>query len=196
MLVSLITHELAEEKQNNIQEMTQYLNESVNSMEKLIHGILESARLGYEEKKDFVDLNLVLEEVKRMINIPGNFSIRLEKTLPRVLGNHTKWIQVFQNLITNAIKFNKKEEGLLQVSWSEDDENYEFIFSDNGIVISDSKQHLIFRLFERASDEDDKQSHGIGLFIVKNIIQNAGGPIRYRESALGGSEFYFNWPKK
>jgi signal transduction histidine kinase len=164
-------------------------------MEKLIHGILDAARMGYEVKKDFIDLNQVLDEVKITIHIPENFAIYVKKSLPLVFGNYTKWLQVFQNLITNAIKYNRKAEGILQLDWSENDKNFEFSFADNGTAIPESKQQLIFRLFERAEEEDDK-SHGIGLFIVKHIIQTARGRIGYKGSAMGGSEFYFNWPKK
>lgn len=195
MLVNLITLEIPEHSSSDFGQMVGYLHQSVDTIDKLIHGILDYTRVGAEEQVSWVDLNEVLSEARSAIVQPDYFSISLLHALPVVPGNRTKLMQIFLNLITNAIKYNKHASGVLQIDCTAQDDFFEFSFADNGTVVPPEKREEIFKLFTRAANDNDKASHGIGLSIVKKITEQAGGKIIYAESALGGSEFRFTWPK-
>lgn len=195
-LVHLITLKLSAAENAEIKEMVGYLNESILTMEELIYGILDYARTDNDETFENVDLNKVFVAVKQNVIIPENFRIEVRKPLPQVSGNYTKLFQVFLNLITNAIKYNNKPEGLLSIDWCENETEYTFQFADNGIVVPAEKRNDIFKLFHRVKEEKGKESHGVGLSIVKKIIQQAGGTIWYEESSFGGSCFTFSLAKK
>ena len=194
MLAHLIGAEVSEHEGQEMKTMINYLNGSVTTMEKLIHGVLEYAKVGNDEEKVMVDMNLVMDEVLRTISIPENFLVSKKNSLPTVKGNYTKVLQVFLNLLTNAIKYNTKPEGIVEVQTTESDQFYIIRFADNGRVIPPEDRDHIFKLFKRGATDADHHSHGIGLSIVKKIIEQAGGKIWYEESPLGGSCFTFTWP--
>jgi len=196
MLIYLIVSQLHDVQNEEIKKMTEYLNKTLTDMENLIHGVLDYARAANEEQNSDVDLNLVFSDVIQNILVPENFHIEVTKPLPRIRGNYTKLLQIFLNLITNAIKYNDKPEGLLRIDWKAKDQEYIFSFEDNGVVVPEDKRRDIFKLFSRAGPADDKASHGVGLSIVKKIVDRAGGSVLYSESALGGSCFAFSWPMK
>lgn len=194
MLTHLITAEFSEHEGQEMKTMINYLNGSVTTMEKLIYGVLEYAKAGNEEANVPVDLNDVLDEILRTISIPLNFVVRKKKPLPTVTGNYTKLMQVFLNLITNAVKYNTASQGILEIDASVKDSFHIIRFTDNGIVIPVENREHIFKLFHRGTSHADDRSHGIGLSIVQKIIDQGGGKIWYEESSMGGSCFVFTWP--
>lgn len=196
MLIHLITLELSSAQNEQIKQLVEYLNGSIATMEDLIHGILDYAKAEGEDNGTIIDLNEVLKDVKDNIVLPENFQIEA-KPLPKIVGNYTKVFQVFLNLVTNAVKYNNRPKGILRIDWTEDNNQYRFCFQDNGIVVPVEKREDIFKLFNRAQEGNtNSTSHGVGLSIVKKIIDQAGGNIWYEESALGGSCFTFYWPRK
>lgn len=194
MLVDLIVMELGDKVDSNLQTLINYLHQSVSITENLIHGILEQARLESETETSDIDLNILLEEAKKGVIIPDSFTFEIPTPLPVIRGNYTQWLQVLLNMVTNSIKYNDKEKGILRIETSEQGNFYRFSFKDNGTVVPPEKREIIFTLFKRGHDNEDKGSHGIGLSIVKKIVEKAGGSIEYSVSDLGGSEFNIFWP--
>lgn len=194
MLAELLTVDLNADENPETKKMVRYLHESVNTMDRLIKGILEYTRAGHAVTNGGIDLNEILTEATSVIVVPERFNIEAGQTLPTVQGNRTQLLQIFLNLITNAIKFNKKEKGKLSISWAEVPTGFQFSFADNGSIVPEEERENIFKLFTRGAAAADHESHGLGLSIVKKIIEQAGGTITYRESRLGGSDFVFVWP--
>jgi PAS domain S-box-containing protein len=194
ILVDLILGELPEKPGENLQMLVNYLQQSIALTERLIEGILEQARTEYGKQIELLDLNAIVEDAKKGLSIPSNFVIEIAGPLPRINGNPTQWIQVFMNLITNAIKFNGKPQGLLRISATIEDNRHKISFADNGSVVPVEKRKAIFDLFVRGESRTQESSHGIGLSIVKKVVENGGGEIVYCESDLGGSEFIVYWP--
>ncbi|HML04975.1 MAG TPA: ATP-binding protein [Methanobacterium sp.] len=110
------------------------------------------------------------------------------------MGDQSQLTKVFQNLISNAIKFKKKDESpKIHISSKKDEDRNEYIFSvqDNGIGMDPQYAERIFTIFQRLHTREEYQGTGIGLSIVKRIIERHGGRI-WVESELGnGSTFYF-----
>ena len=165
-------------------------------MSALIDDILQYSRLGHSSpEKRQVDLNKVLSDVITSIDPPENIEITAENELPVLMCEKTQIMQVFQNLLSNAVKYMDKPEGQIKVGCVEQDGFLKFSIADNGPGIDEKYFKKIFKIFQALSTENRVDSTGIGLSIVKKIVElNAG--IVWVESELGkGSTFFFTLPK-
>src|SRR5690606_3636549 len=104
--------------------------------------------------------------------------------------------QVFSNLISNAIKYNDKEEGLITIGFKESEEYYTFSVKDNGPGIDADYHERIFVIFQTLQERDAVESTGVGLAIVKKIVEWQGGTIWVNSEPGQGATFTFTWPKK
>jgi len=109
--------------------------------------------------------------------------------LPIIKGDKTKLQQLFQNLICNAIKFNDKEKGIIEINVKEIDSHYEFSVKDNGMGIDKKYHDNIFNIFH--SLNNSKESTGIGLSIVKKVVDLYKGEIWLESAPNKGTTFYF-----
>lgn len=167
---------------------------NVEKMDLLINGILDYSSIEKQESENrFLDLNILINETLRSINVPAKIEIKISADLPKVFGNQHRFQQLFQNLIQNAIHYNDKEKGLITIDFVERENEYEFKISDNGIGISEKYHHKIFDVFTKL--ESNTKSTGLGLSIVKRIVDLYGGKI-WLESQEGlGTTFYFTIAK-
>jgi chemotaxis family two-component system sensor kinase Cph1 len=131
-----------------------------------------------------------------------NLKMRMEETgakveadpLPTVLADKDQLIQVFQNLIGNALKFKGENEPEIRISVQESQGFAQFCVADNGIGFDSKHADRIFVLFQRLNTRDKYEGTGIGLAICKKIVERHGGHI-WAESQLGkGSSFFFTFP--
>ncbi len=160
------------------QDQMELLRDRVSRMYRLIEGILAYSRLGRTAaNKELVDFNEILEDVKLGLEIPSNFKIYLEDELPTVEWDRTRAFQVFQNLISNAIKYNDKEEAWIKISCKDHRTHYRIDFKDNGKGIDAKYFRKIFQIFQTLQARDEFESTGIGLTLVKKIIEMHGGSI-------------------
>ena len=145
------------------------IDNTLETMESLISNILEysSINSNTEEKEEKVNLNSLIEELKTVLFVPENISINILNNLPIVKGDKTKFQQLFQNLIGNAIKFIDKENGIINIDVENNNSYYKFSIQDNGIGIEKKHYKKIFKIFQ--SLKKTKDSSGIGLTIVKKL---------------------------
>ncbi|MBD2439226.1 ATP-binding protein [Nostoc sp. FACHB-110] len=169
----------------------------VKKLQNLIDSILEYSRIGrFQGEKIEVDLNNVVNDVIELLKYNENIEIEVANNLPIVYCEKTKISQVFQNLLSNAIKFLDKPQGKITVACSELDDFWQFSISDNGPGIEEQHFTRIFQIFQKLSNTDDTESTGIGLSIVKKIVEIYGGET-WVESEVGqGSTFYFKIKKE
>lgn len=168
---------------------------TLEKMEHLISDILTYSSAGIETKqKEKVNLNTLVEDLKKILFIPKNISFTLVNKLPIVLGDKIKFQQLFQNLISNAIKFCDKEKGLISINVSESISFYEFSVKDNGIGIEKKYHQKIFKIFN--SLQESKNSTGIGLSIVKKIVDLYNGEIWIESEPNKGTTFFFTLKKQ
>lgn len=176
---------------NNIKQIRSH----VEKMDKLISGILEYTAIS-KNKIEFydVDTDKLVDDVIKMIDVPPHISIVKRNKLPVVKGDKYRLQQLFQNLITNAINYNDKTEGLIEIGLKSEGKFWQFYVKDNGKGIKKTYFEKIFKIFQKL--ENDSKSTGVGLSIVKKIIEVFGGKI-WLESTLGvGTTFYFTLKKK
>ena len=168
---------------------------NVEKMDLLIKGILDYSTIDkYEIDDRIIDLNYLIDEIIRTIHVPSHMEVIFNNPMPKVFGNDFRFKQLFQNLIQNAIKYNNKEKGFVEIGSIEKEKEFEFYVKDNGIGIKERYQSKIFDLFSKLENTD--QSSGIGLSIVKKIIDLYGGKIWLESQEGTGTTFYFTLPKQ
>jgi PAS domain S-box-containing protein len=169
----------------------------VKRMDNLIDGILQYSRAGrIREKKEKTDLNKAVQEIIENIAPPDSIRVTIKKKLPVILAERVRIQQVFQNLIGNAIKYMDKPKGEIEVSCADDGDMLRFSVSDNGPGIDEKYHEKIFQIFQTLESRDKRESTGVGLSVVKKIVELYGGRV-WVESEVGkGSTFFFTLPKK
>jgi PAS domain S-box-containing protein len=176
-------------------EFIEYIIEGAQRMRQLINDLLEYSRITSHAKEfENVDLEKVLDVVLTNLSIliiENNVTISHDP-LPTVFADQNQMLQVFQNLITNAIKFHGQKPPKIHISVQKGEKEWIFTVLDNGIGIEPRHQEQIFEVFKRLEhNREDFPGSGIGLSITQKIIINHGGRI-WVESELGkGSTFYF-----
>jgi len=172
------------------------LTNRVTRMESLINGILEYSKVGRENlPSEPVDVSEVLKEVLDLLSPPPHVRVNLAAPMPVINAPKIMLHQVFSNLISNAIKYNDKEEPLISVSAQETEQGVQFIVEDNGPGIPAEYHEKIFVIFQTLQARDKYESTGIGLTIVKRILAARGGKIRVESEVGKGSKFIVDWPK-
>jgi light-regulated signal transduction histidine kinase (bacteriophytochrome) len=168
-------------------------------MRDLINGLLEYSRLtGKEHQFTEVDCALLLKEVLQQLagSISEKGAVIKQSALPRVYGEPLLLRQLFQNLISNSLKFFKKKPLQIQVGSENRENEWLFWVRDNGIGIEPRFFEKIFELFQRLHTREEYPGAGLGLSVCKKTVELHGGKI-WCESELGkGTCFYFTIPMK
>jgi len=178
-------------------KMRGYLNiipERMRRMENLIDGLLDYARVSREKPPpEETDVKAVVEEIAEVI-VPGEFKLELHN-LPRLRTEKLLLQQVFSNLISNAVRYASPVNPRINISCIEHTLVYEFSVTDNGPGIEEQYHQIIFEIFQTLRERDDKESTGIGLAIVKKIVDDKHCSIKVASSKGAGASFIFTWPK-
>ncbi|OJZ18063.1 MAG: hypothetical protein BGP21_01090 [Thiobacillus sp. 65-29] len=165
-------------------------------MDALIDGILEYSRVGrVKETQVAVDLNALVADTVQMLAPPPEVSVIVEGTLPTVLGERTRLQQLFQNLVSNAIKHRDKPEGRIVIASADAGDFWQLSVADNGPGIDPRHHERVFQLFQVLTPRDQKESTGVGLALVKKIVELYGGRVWIDSRSGEGSTFFFTLPK-
>jgi signal transduction histidine kinase/ligand-binding sensor domain-containing protein len=178
-------------------EYLNMLKEKTTHMNNMVQGILEYSRVGRtEDKEKKIDLNNLIKEAIELLSIPDNIKILIENKLPDYKADKTRMTQLFVNILSNAVKHINKPEGIIKIGCEEEENDWKFYISDNGCGIKEKYLEKIFRIFYTLETEPTEKGTGIGLTIVKKIIDLYKGRI-WVESEIGkGTTFYFTLPRQ
>jgi signal transduction histidine kinase len=195
-LADWISTDYADKLDQDGQEQLKLLRQRVDRMHNLIDGILQYSRVGrVREKITEIELNKLLPEIVDMLAPPAHIKISVVSELPAVKCEETRITQVFQNLLSNAVKYMDKPEGSIKVGCVEEGEFWKFSVADNGPGIEKQHWERIFKIFQTLAPRDEFESTGIGLTVVKKIVEMYGGRI-WLESEVGkGTTFFWTFPK-
>ncbi|MCY7335068.1 MAG: PAS domain S-box protein [Chamaesiphon sp.] len=189
----------------NAQQQMALLRSRVRRMEAMIDGLLDYARIGRMEVKiDRVVVTELLAETLDSLGYPNEsriappptFEIVIAPDLPTLYTKRLLLLQVFTNLIGNGIKHHHRADGSIHVSGRDLGNLYEFAIADDGPGINPDHHQKIFMIFQAVNPQNRADSTGIGLSIVKKIVDTEGGTIRLESEIGKGTTFYFNWPKQ
>lgn len=168
----------------------------VQRMENLINGILDYSRAGrLKTKEEETDVNELLEKICDSQKVKDNIEYRLQKNLPVITTEKVALEQVFSNFISNGIKYNDKDLIIIEIGCKDLGDSCEFFVRDNGLGIDEAFHQKIFQIFQTLQARDEVESTGVGLAIVKKIIEEKGGEIRIDSSLGEGTTVYFTWKK-
>lgn len=194
---SLITW-IKEENEANFNPTTEeyftLIQKKVEKMNHLIQGILTYSKIDKVHiVNEEVDLNDLVQNILNMVFVPEHIEIKIANKLPTIKADGFRMQQLFQNLINNAINFNDKPNGLVEIACIEKEGHFVFSIKDNGVGISKKNHEKIFFIFESIA-QDDKSS-GIGLSIVKRILDNSNEKIWLDSQENKGTTFFFTLRK-
>lgn len=196
-IYSLITW-IKEENEANFNPTTEeyftLIQKKVEKMNHLIQGILTYSKIDKVHiVNEEVDLNDLVQNILNMVFVPEHIEIKIANKLPTIKADGFRMQQLFQNLINNAINFNDKPNGLVEIACVEKEGHFVFSIKDNGVGISKKNHEKIFFIFESIA-QDDKSS-GIGLSIVKRILDNSNEKIWLDSQENKGTTFFFTLRK-
>ncbi|MGP8188632.1 MAG: ATP-binding protein [Methanobacterium sp.] len=200
-MVSSFTQLLEKQYKDKLDEHAlDYINYAVDGakrMQLLINDLLSYSRVNSKGGKfEEVDLEKVLDETlsNLELTIEENQAFITRESLPKINANYRQMIQLFQNLIGNALKYRSKETPQIQISTQKEDKQWIFSVEDNGIGIDPKYADRIFMIFKRLHTNEEYEGTGIGLAITKRIIERHGGNIWVESETGKGSTFYFTIP--
>jgi PAS domain S-box-containing protein len=178
------------------QEHMTLLRSRVHRMDAMIDGLLDYARVGRTDAMmEPVMVEELLDEVIDSMAPPPNFKITIDPNLPTLYTKRLRLSQVFANLIGNAIKHHGRTDGSIHISGQDQGDFYEFAVADDGPGIAPECHDKIFMIFQVGKSQNSQDSSGIGLSIVKRIVETEKGTIRLESQLEKGTTFYFTWPK-
>jgi signal transduction histidine kinase len=169
----------------------------VNRMQELINDLLSYSRVGREEvSAKPVDMQLVVDQALANLQtaIEERSALVSRGPLPTVLANHGMLVRVFQNLIGNALKFCKAERPIVRIAAEQRGTEWVFSVADNGIGIDPQYRDRIFLIFQRLHQQGEYPGTGIGLAVVKRIVERNGGRIWLESEPGKGTTFFFTLP--
>jgi len=193
-----IEEDMGQDTPAHIREFLVLMRVRVRRMEQLITGILDLARVGRTPQADEpVFVRQLLREIIDSLNLPDGFAVELPFYLPTLVTNRVQLQQVFTNLISNAAKYHDHpESGTVQIACTEDAQFYTFAVTDDGPGIATEYHERIFVIFQTLTERDTLESTGVGLAIVKKIVERQGGAIWVESKEGAGATFRFTWPRQ
>ncbi|MDY0354455.1 MAG: ATP-binding protein [Sedimentisphaerales bacterium] len=197
MLSEWLCTDCGEQLDADARDKLHLLQGRAERMHDLIEGVLQYSRIGrIKENVVTVDLNALLPTIIDTIAPPEHITIRMDSRLPVIQCGTTRITQVFQNLLTNAVKYIDKPAGEVVVACTEDSDAWTFSVSDNGPGIEERYFERIFKIFQTLAPRDEFESTGVGLTLVKKIVEHYGGRIWVVSEVGKGSTFFFTLPKQ
>jgi PAS domain S-box-containing protein len=196
--IDVIQDDYGEKLDTDMKMYLKYISEASTRMSNLIKSLLDYSRIGYKGVVQNVDCNEILRSVT------ADLRYKIEKSqaeiyydaMPIVDGYNLELRLLFQNLITNAIKFSKKSEiPKINISFEDKITHWQFNIADNGIGIPIEFQNKIFVIFQRLHNREDYDGTGIGLSHCQKIVELHQGEIWVKSEAGIGSTFHFTIPK-
>jgi signal transduction histidine kinase len=164
-------------------------------MDAMINSLLEYVKIGRQNiELETIDIAKLLAEIIDSLDPPRSLKIEIELGMPTLIGKRLLLSQVLSNLIGNAIKHHHLPDGKIEISASKHPQKYQFAIADNGPGIAPEHHDKIFVIFQTLQDSQNSEHTGIGLSIVKKIVEAEGCEI-WLESIVGkGTVFFFTWP--
>jgi signal transduction histidine kinase len=166
-------------------------------MEKMLDDLLIYSLVSrdYYQSKESFNLDDLIKEVVELLAPPTDFTITIQENMPSLTTYQVLLELVFKNLIENAIKYHDRPDGRVAISAQEIDGFIEFSVSDDGPGIEEVFHERIFQIFQTLQPKDEIGGSGVGLAIVKKVIEGQGGTIRVISAKGQGATFRFTWPK-
>lgn len=197
MTAEWIAEDLAGQMTDDTRQNLKLLQSRAVRLEQLLNALLQYSRVQTKSHdRELTDVNTVISDVQVMLSIPEGVSVEVVGTLPKVLAVRVQLMQVFQNLIDNAIKHHDRESGFVTINAKENGAFWVFRVTDDGPGIPVEYHEKVLQIFQTLTRRDEKEASGMGLATVKKIIEQHGGELTIDSPLNGrGCAMQFTWPK-
>jgi PAS domain S-box-containing protein len=190
----LLQRHYKKDRDENVNQYIRYITEASDRMRKLVQDLLDYSRLGRERKLEQINCNEVMKEVLSDLTVAINESMAVIQTdhLPTITGYRTEIKQLFQNLLSNSLKFKKPQHApAVHVTARRNGAFWQFAVTDNGIGIEKRYWDRVFVIFQRLHTKQEYEGTGIGLAHCKKITELHEGSIWLQSAPGEGTTFYF-----
>ena len=196
-LSAWIEEDLDDQLDGDSREQMRLLRGRVARMDRLIEGILQYSRVGrIDSAGETVHLGEMLAELVGFLDRPDGLEIEIAPDMPTLVARRLRLEQVFQNLISNAIKYHHQpEQGHVWIRAVERDHEIELSIADDGPGIEPKYHARIFQMFQTLRPRDEVESTGLGLSLVTKLVEEEGGTVWVDSDRGRGATFSFTWPK-
>ncbi len=198
-LLSVLEHEPGVSDSAHAREYVTLLNGAASHLSDMITSILDYSRKSIaQQEEELVDVQQLVQQIAHLLFPPAHIAIDVADSLPTIRTKKLKLQQVFQNLLSNAVKYNDKPQGRIEVGVNDRGTDFwEFYVRDNGPGISDLDHERLFRLFQTGGHQSSSDSStGVGLNLLKMLVEEQGGRIWAESSPDAGATFFFEWKKR
>ncbi|WP_299662802.1 CHASE domain-containing protein [uncultured Psychromonas sp.] len=195
-LATWVVEDLEEGNLEEIPSHLKMMRNRIQRLETLLNDLLTYSRANRQEKSiSKIDANIVINDLFHLVAPLDGFSLIIKNNLPTFLTYRAPFEQVIRNLLSNAIKHHDKKQGNIKIGCTETELFYQFSIEDDGPGIASDYHQDIFKMFKTLRPRDETEGSGMGLALIKKIVEHYSGEVTV-ESALGeGCTFYFTWPK-
>ena len=190
-LASFLDEDLSEAKEAEIRETLGLLRSRASRMESLIDGLLDYARTPSSAGDRETDPAASARTAVADIEIPETFELRLPASAPAIEFDPRRFEQIVQNLVGNAVKYSDKRNGVIELGFEENGARVTFWVRDNGPGIERKFHDRVFEAFEKLEPRDEIEGSGVGLAIVKGLVEDEGGEVWVESVPGDGATFYF-----
>jgi signal transduction histidine kinase len=168
----------------------------IDRMEKLLDDLLGYSRAGRSDSTlNEINVGEMISNIIEMLSPPAHIAVRIQGELPVIVTASAQLEQVLRNLINNAIKHHDKQKGEVVISGDCGADAVVFLVRDDGPGIRPEYHEKIFKLFQTLKRRDEVEGSGMGLAIVKKLVEQQNGTVTVRSQGDGsGAEFCFEWP--
>jgi len=195
MLVEWLHDDIGDGLSERQQTYLRHLLNRSQRLRRLVDDILRYARYGFKEfTSEKFDVAVLLGDVISSLKVPRTMTIRIVGAMPIVETKRVLLTQIFSNLLSNSIQHHHSKEGEILIDARAVEGGYEFRVMDDGPGIHPENHQEIFKFFSSLAAENDPDSTGIGLALVKKILDTEGGTIRLDSDVGKGAIFTFYWP--
>ena len=198
MTASWVADDMAEYMTDDTRESLELLQSRAERLDKLLNSLLQYSRVRSKRHEvEAVEVADIVDEVKLLLSLSSDFSINVSGVLPRVFAERFHLQQVFQNLVENAIKHHDRETGVITLSAEDTGAYWRFSVTDDGPGIPTEFHEKVQQIFQTLVRRDEREASGMGLALVKKIIEQNGGKLTIDSPLNGrGCAMRFTWPKE
>ena len=195
VLVQWLREDLKDVQTGEVQENLNLLQQRTQRLNRLLDDLLEYSRAGRKIGEcERVDTRQLVQDIVTLLAPPPTMQVIADESMPVIETHSAPLEQVLRNLINNAIKHHPSRQGRVRVSASQQPDQILFAVEDDGAGIPEEYADKVFQMFQTLQPRDEREGSGMGLAIVKRIIEWQGGRIWFHPGANGrGTVFKFTW---
>ncbi|MGJ8582222.1 MAG: sensor histidine kinase, partial [Psychromonas sp.] len=196
----LATWVMEDIEEGNLEEVSDHLTmmrSRIKRLESLLKDLLEYSQVNHRvDSISEIDTHAVVNELFVLVSPLNSFSLVIDGDLPVLSTFKAPFEQVIRNLLNNAIKHHHKETGIIVVNCVDQGDFYRFMVKDDGPGVPLQYQEEIFKMFKTLKPRDEREGSGMGLALIKKIVEYSGGQVDIESTEGAGCAFYFTWPKQ